>query len=77
MNGFQNIWQRWIKKTLNETELQEKFSEKSLRTKVGSASESDLIASQRLNHTDPTITKRHYREKPNVVSPLIRSANRE
>ena len=72
MRGFQSLWQRWMRKALSETELDQPFTERSLRTKVGSESESDQAAADRLAHTSTVITRRAYREKPTVVTPLIK-----
>jgi len=71
-NGFQSIWQRWMRKASNETALQEKFQERWLRTKVGSDSANLQEAADRLAHSNVDTTSRRYREKPTVVMPLVK-----
>jgi hypothetical protein len=72
MNGFQSIWQRWMRKALSETALEEKFKERWLRTKVGSDSASLQEAADRLAHSNTETARRRYREKPTVVKPLVK-----
>lgn len=69
-SGFQSIWQRWIKKALDETDLQIRFTERSIRTFVGSEFDTPEEASRLLAHADVKTTKAHYREKPEKVKPL-------
>ena len=69
-DGFASIWQRWMRKALKETRLDQRSSERSIRTFVGSHSESDQDAADRLGHSSTTTTKRHYRERATVVRPL-------
>ncbi len=73
MNAFESIWQRWRRNVLVKTELTEMYSERSLRTKVGSDAESDEAAARILAHANMETTRRNYREKPDVVTPLIRT----
>lgn len=70
-SGFQSIWQRWMKKALSETNLKTRFTERSIRTFVGSESESTEEAARLLNHADTKTTRAHYRKKPTKVRPLL------
>lgn len=69
-DGFRTIWQKWMKRALAETELEQSFQERSIRNWVGSTSESDQEAADRLGNSID-IARKHYRNKPNVVTPLI------
>lgn len=69
-DGFASIWQRWMKRALHETRLEQKFTERSIRTYVGSWSESDQDAADRLGHSSTSTTRKHYRERATVVRPL-------
>lgn len=67
-SGFDSIWQRMIKKALEETELRDRFTEHDLRAKV--ASDTDLKHAQDLlDHSTATTTERVYRRKAKVVEP--------
>ncbi|MFT5350253.1 MAG: integrase [Gammaproteobacteria bacterium] len=65
-DGFDSIWQRFMKKALEKTELKERFTEHDLRAKVASDTESEH-ARQLLGHTTAEITERIYRRKANLV----------
>jgi integrase len=68
-NSFDSRWQRFMKKALIETNLQESFREHDLRAKP--ASDSDLVHAQHLlGHASPEMTKRAYRRKADVVAPM-------
>ena len=69
-SGFKSIWQRWMAKALKETSLNHRFSERSIRTFVGSEFDTAEEASRLLAHADVKTTKTHYREKPEKVRPL-------
>lgn len=67
-SGFDSTWQRFIKRALEETKLEVRFTENDLRAKA--ASDTDLShASKLLGHTNPSITDRVYRRKGEVVKP--------
>lgn len=67
-NSFDSLWQRFMKKALNETALTERFTEHDLRAKV--ASDNDLErAQQLLMHTSSSLTQRVYRRKPELILP--------
>ncbi len=66
-SAFNSAWQRWMKR-LKDRNIP-RFSERSIRNLVGS--EGGLQeASERLGHASPATTKRYYRLKPTVVTPL-------
>lgn len=69
-SGFKSIWQRWQKKAMKETSLSHRFTERSIRTLVGSSFETAEEAARLLAHADTKTTRRHYREKPEKVQPL-------
>ena len=64
-DSFQSIWQRWRKK-LPITDL----IWHDLRRKAGSDSASDAAAMHLLEHKDGATTRKHYRVKPKIVTPL-------
>jgi len=68
-SGFKSIWQRSMKKALDETKLAERFTEHDLRAKVGSDVESDIDAQKLLAHANVATTKKHYRRKGATVTP--------
>ena len=68
-SGFRSIWQRSMKKALEQTNLIDRFTEHDLRAKVGSDSDSDIDAQKLLAHADAATTRKHYRRKGSVVSP--------
>ncbi len=65
--GFKNIWQRSMRKALELTDLQEKFTEHDLRGKVGSDFKTDGEAQAQLGHSDTKTTQKHYRRRGSVV----------
>ena len=70
-NAFDSLWQRFMRKALDQTDLTERFQERDLRAKVASESASLEEASERLAHASTATTKRIYRRKPARVKPLI------
>ena len=65
-SGFDSIWQRHMRKALDEGVIEERFTEHDLRTKR--ASEMALKDAQALlRHTNPNTTKRHYRALEEIV----------
>lgn len=68
-NGWDSMWQRFMKRVLTETKVTERFTEHDLRAKVGSDAESLERARQLLAHADSKITQRVYRRKPEVIRP--------
>jgi integrase len=73
-SGFDSIWQRFIKKALAETDLQERFREHDLRAKT--ASDIDLEhAQQLLGHSNAAITQKVYRRRPKLVKIASRKSS--
>jgi integrase len=68
-SGFDSIWQRFMERLLNDTKVEERFTEHDLRAKVGSDAESAKRAQELLTHADERITRRVYRRKPEVIKP--------
>lgn len=71
-SGWQSIWQRFMRRVLDETDLQERFTEHDLRAKAASDDESLEHASRLLAHADSKITERVYRRKAEKVKPFKR-----
>lgn len=63
-SGFDSIWQRYMKKALEQTKLSESFTEHDIRAKVASDSDDDEQARKRLGHKSITTTRKVYRRKP-------------
>lgn len=68
-SGWNSMWQRFMKRVLDETKVTERFTEHDLRAKVGSDAESLERARQLLAHADSKITNRVYRRKPEIIAP--------
>lgn len=68
-NGFQSIWQRFMRRVLSETALRERFAERDLRAKVASDADSLTRAQEILGHADARLTKRVYVRKAHLVQP--------
>ncbi len=68
-SGFDSVWQRRIKKALEETELVERFTEHDLRAKASSDLETDEEAQRLLDHSNPEMTRRVYRRKGVKIMP--------
>lgn len=67
-NGFDSMWQRFMKKVLSSTKVEEKFQEKDLRKKT--ASDMSLQSGSRLlGHTSELTTQTHYRLNADLVAP--------
>lgn len=66
-HGFSSIWDRWMKRALERTELTEKFTPMDLRAKVASDSEDLEQARRRLGHTSTNTTRRHYHRRPEIA----------
>lgn len=63
-SGFDSIWQRYMKKALEVTKLDERFTEHDLRAKVASDSDDAEQARKRLGHKSVSTTNKTYRRKP-------------
>lgn len=66
------MWQRFMDKVLETTDVTERFQERDLRAKVASESDTLEQASALLGHATTEITQRVYRRKPVRVLPLVR-----
>lgn len=75
-SGFNSIWQRAMKKALDDTKLEVKFTEHDLCSK--SASDVDTVeqAAALRGHTNTKTTRQNYRVKPDVVMPINRNAKK-
>jgi integrase len=69
VDGFNSIWQRKMKKALEQGILTERFTDHDIRAKTGSDT-NEAHAVELLAHDDAKTTKRHYRRKTPVVTPL-------
>jgi integrase len=69
VDGFNSIWQRKMRKALEEDVLAERFTDHDIRAKTGSDAE-EAHAVKLLAHDDPKTTKRYYRRQTPVVTPL-------
>lgn len=68
-HGWKSMWQRYMDRVLEETEVTERFTEHDLRAKVASDAESLKRAQELMAHADSRMTKRVYRRKPELVQP--------
>ena len=66
---FGHIWQRFMKRLLAETKINQAFPERALRCKAGSDEESLERARQLLGHAIASTTQRFYRKRRNWVEP--------
>ncbi len=75
-NSFDSVWQRFMAKALEETDLKERFTEHDLRAKV--ASDNELEQAQKLlGHSSSIITDRVYRRKAELITPSRRGESKE
>ena len=68
--GWDSMWQRFMRRLVKETDIEERFTEHDLRGKVGSDLSSIERATEVLGHASREITKRHYRRKPELIKPV-------
>jgi integrase len=68
--GWKSMWQRFMARVIEETEVKEHFTEHDLRAKVGSDAPTLAHAQALLAHADSRTTKRIYRRKAERVTPL-------
>lgn len=71
--GWKSMWQRFMARAVEETEITEPFTEHDLRAKVASDAETLEHARALLSHVDSRTTDRVYRRKAEVVQPLKRT----
>lgn len=69
-SGWKSIWQRFMARVLEETEVTERFTEHDLRAKAASDADTLEHAKQLLAHADSKITARVYRRKAEIVKPV-------
>lgn len=67
--NWNNIWQHFMTRVLDETKVTERFTEHDLRAKVGSDADSLERAKQLLAHSDSRLTERVYRRRPERIKP--------
>lgn len=68
--AWNSMWQRFMARALEETQIKERFTEHDLRAKCASDAESTKRAQELLSHTNARITERVYRRKPKTIKPL-------
>jgi len=68
--GWNSLWQRFMKRVLEETKVTQRFTEHDLRAKCASDAKTLDHAQALLAHADSRLTKRVYRRKPEVINPL-------
>jgi len=68
--GWESLWRNFIARVMDETKVEEHFTEHDLRAKCASDAETLEHARQLLAHADGKITERVYRRRPEVVKPL-------
>src|SRR3984885_9303790 len=68
--GWDSMWQRFMRRLVEETDIEERFTENDLRGKVGSDLSSIERATDLLGHASKDVTKRHYRRKPELIKPV-------
>lgn len=68
--GFNSVWQRFMKKVLTDTKVKERFTEHDLRAKNASDEEDEGKASKRMDHSSQSTTNRVYRRKAEISDSL-------
>lgn len=68
--SFDRVWRKSMVKAIKETELEQSFTRHDLRAKVGSDAENEARAQELLRHTDPAMTRKHYRRKKQMIRPV-------
>lgn len=66
---FDKSWRRTMSKALKNTELEHSFTAHDLRAKTGSDAETEARAQELLGHTNPAMTRKHYRRDIEIVEP--------
>lgn len=69
VSGWDSIWQRFMDRVLDETEVTERFTEHDLRAKVASDAESLERAREILGHTDSKLTNKVYMRREKNIKP--------
>lgn len=68
VDGFESVWRAIMDRYAAQGG--QRFGLHDLRAKSGSDAETAAAAAERLGHTDPAVTARHYRRAPARVHPL-------
>lgn len=68
--SFDRAWRKSMTKAIKETDLEVSFTRHDLRAKVGSDAENERRAQELLGHTDPSMTRRHYRRGKRIIRPV-------
>ncbi|MDA0780637.1 MAG: tyrosine-type recombinase/integrase [Rickettsiales bacterium] len=68
-SGFDSMWQRFMKRLIVETDVNETFTEHDLRAKAASDLETDERAQELLGHSNVLLTKKVYRRKLVTIMP--------
>jgi integrase len=68
-SGWKSMWQRFMVRVLEETKVNERFTEHDLRAKCASDAESLEHARAMLAHADARTTEAIYRRRPKRVNP--------
>ena len=67
--SFDRAWRESIAKAIKETDLEVPFTRHDLRAKAGSDAENEARAQELLRHSDPAMTRKHYRRKRQMIRP--------
>ena len=65
-DGFKAMWQRVMRRAMEEERIAERFTFHDVRAKAGSDSTNDRL----LGHQDSRTLRRHYKRKPLRVTPI-------
>lgn len=68
--GWDSMWRGFSIRILEETKVEQKFTEHDLRAKCASDASSLEHARALLAHADSRLTDRVYRRKPELVAPI-------
>lgn len=69
-SGWDSMWQRFMKRLIDETQVELRFTEHDIRAKSGSDAGDLERARQLLAHKTSAITLKVYRRRPEVIPPL-------
>ena len=69
-HGWDSMWQRFMDRVIEETKVENRFTEHDLRAKCASDATTLEHARALLSHADARTTDAIYRRKPEVVEPL-------
>lgn len=68
--GWESLWKNFMTRVMDETKVEEHFTEHDLRAKCASDAATLEHARSLLAHADSKLTERVYRRRPEVVKPL-------